>query len=445
MEKLLTLNKEQLEAKKIILDFLNDDDAKFITITGKGGSGKTFLIKHALQHTRLRVKGATMSHFAKDVLQESLGGLNIQVYTVAKLLNKKIIYDTDGSVKLVFATNMKSNQLRNTDLIILDEVSMIDDKTALELLGYHIKIIAIGDKYQLPPVEQDHDSLFFDNISAELNTVMRFTGPIFDLSELFVSEIKKYNSGYNINKNIINYATNRVSKLDKNGSGYIFTNKLATLVKLAVSEFRAKQKSTSACRIIAYKNSTIDKLNATVRKQLFGDNLDKFVPGEIIIHEGNYSPEITNGKVYRVAEVTKEMGPHNILCYRLTVAERVDRIIYVVAEEGEDAYDYVESTLKRDAMNTHHWDNYKDFVESFATFNYSYAVNVYKVQGATIDNVYILEDEIMGIKPINMKQKFQSMYVAITRARHRVYLYNKKYKVDNSKINVLKNRFYVST
>jgi hypothetical protein len=210
---------------------------------------------------------------------------------------------------------------------------------------------------------------------------------------------------------------------------------------LAVSEFRNNPHSTTACRVIAYKNSTIDKLNSIIRVKLFGKNASKFEPNEIIINEGGYGKHIKNGQVFRVIEASIVSGPHGIPCYLLQLSGDILEPVYVVAEEGEDLYDDIVERLERRANATKQWNEYSDFVESFATFNYSYAVNVYKVQGATIDNVYILEKEIMGVKPIGMKQKFQSMYVAVTRAKHRVYIYNKEEKVDNKGIDVLKNRF----
>lgn len=440
-EKLLTLNSEQLEAKIKITEFIKDPNKKYITVSGPGGSGKTFMLKEAIkQYDSSRVIGATISHFAKEVLKKSLGE-NIQVFTIAKLLNKRMIYDSESGEPILVASGAYNQALNFADILIIDEVSMIDDILFKELLALNIKIIAVGDKYQLAPVEQEHDSKFFDTIDVELKTVMRFTGPIKFLSKLFISEIGSFNDGYSIDKYIINKETSRTSDIDDNGSGYIFLKGLNSVIKLVVSELKKDMTSTDSCRIIAYKNNTINYINGVVRKSLFGKNLNKFEVGELIISEGGYRREITNGSIFRIKKLTKAIGPHGIPCYILTLDSELVNPVYVVSEDGQNEYDQIEEYLKTIAIRERNFASYKDFVESFANFNYSYAVNVYKVQGSSINNVYILEDEIMGIRPIGMKQKFQSMYVAVTRARHRVYIYNKNYNVNNSHIDIINKRF----
>lgn len=39
-----------------------------------------------------------------------------------------------------------------------------------------------------------------------------------------------------------------------------------------------------------------------------------------------------------------------------------------------------------------------------------------------------MEGEIMSIKPITLKHKLQSMYVAVTRTQKNLYIYNKNYR-----------------
>jgi ATP-dependent exoDNAse (exonuclease V) alpha subunit len=104
-------------------------------------------------------------------------------------------------------------------------------------------------------------------------------------------------------------------------------------------------------------------------------------------------------------------------------------------------YDELKTYYREKAKNTHHWTEYKNFIDSYAKFKYSYAVSVHKAQGASIKNVYVFEGEIMGVKPISIKEKFQSLYVATTRAMHRVYIFNKQNSVNNSMIKITKKMF----
>jgi hypothetical protein len=78
-------------------------------------------------------------------------------------------------------------------IILIDEGSMVNDETAKELIGYVrvIALIVLGDYCQLPPVNQETDSLFFENISSELTIPMRFQGPLYYLVNLIRTEIIK--------------------------------------------------------------------------------------------------------------------------------------------------------------------------------------------------------------------------------------------------------------
>jgi len=55
-------------------------------------------------------------------------------------------------------------------------------------------------------------------------------------------------------------------------------------------------------------------------------------------------------------------------------------------------------------------------------------------QGRTYRDVIVLEKDILDVSKIDVKVKLQSLYVACTRASRRIYIFNSKYKVDNSKL-----------
>lgn len=443
--KKLQLNEEQEYASNEIRRYIEDayDPRKCITISGPGGSGKTFMLKYALKiYDPELVVGATISHFAKKVLAESLGP-NYIVMTVTSLLDITAYTDKKtGELCFKPKTNNKGKEVFSSyDIIIIDEASMIDDKTFEMILKRGRKIIFVGDKYQLPPVGQDYDSKAFDVITAELKTVMRFKGPLFNFSQLFVEEISNYNEGYSINKNIINSELSRTSKIDDHGSGYVFLDNLPATIKLAAQEFKNNMLSTDKCRVIAYKNKIIIKINNVIRKLLYGKNAVKFEINELIISNGGFGPAISNGSIFRVLGVKNVLGPLNIPCFMLKLnSEDITYPVYVIKDEGMQMYDEEVEAMKMEAKSSLNWNKYNNFVNQFASFDYSYAVNTHKVQGSTIENVYVIEDEIMSVKPTSAKEKFQSMYVAVTRAKHRVYIFNKKYKTT-TEFEILKNRY----
>ena len=50
-----------------------------------------------------------------------------------------------------------------------------------------------------------------------------------------------------------------------------------------------------------------------------------------------------------------------------------------------------------------------------------------RAQGATLNNAYILEGEVMNVKPLSWKQKFQALYVALTRPKKNLVIHNKEF------------------
>lgn len=306
-------------------------------------------------------------------------------------------------------------------------------------------LIILGDYCQLPPVSQETDSLFFNTISSELTIPMRFTGPLFFLAGILRAEIIKIRNGIVPSLNIINIITNRVSELNEEGSGYIFLNNMPLLLQAAIKKFK-KNKGTGYVRLLAYRNKTIEKLNMSIRVGLFGENPKQFETGELLISNGGYSVKtkggkekqvIRNGELFKVKEAKSVTGPYNIPCIELFFSEGVsfEVSILTVATEGEEMYD---KTLKRltglAKENSHLWRDVFSFKESFCYFNYSYAASIHKAQGSSINHVFIIEDDILEVKMTSTKEKLQSIYVGVSRASFRAYIYNKSFKVNNSKL-----------
>ena len=443
------LNEEQEEAKEFIIDYIHQERnyKPFITISGPGGSGKTFMLKYALREVNpATILGSTISHFAKKVLRDNLG-VQFKTVTVAAMLGMKVDYDSEtGDLTMVKRTTKSGKPITpliaNFDIIIIDEASMIDDKLFDYIMSFGKKVIAVGDRYQLPPVEQDHDSIFFNHVDVQLVQVMRFNETIGGFSSIFVNEIAKYNDGYNIDINAIAKNTNgRTSRLDDTGSGYIFMKDLIPMLKLAYLDFKHDSVGIDGCRMIAYKNKTIDTLNNSIRTMLFGKGKGVYEKGELIISDGGYGQELTNGDIFRILNIIDFTDRNGIDCHILELNAPLTAPIIEVASSGKKVYEELETYYKEMALSAKKWGAYYDFINSYARFKYSYAISVHKAQGASIKNVYVFEGEIMGVRPISVKEKFQSLYVAVTRARHRVYIYNKKNSVDNSTVNINKNKY----
>ena len=403
----------------------------------------TFMLREALYRVNKHMmdrSAAAVAHAAKNVLNDSLGG-SMPCYTVAQWLGMKMTYSDTGEVQ--FKPNKKAiARMRGYGLNILDEASMIDDYLYDEIMNivtaYNIKLIVIGDVYQLPPVGQDHDSKFFDNINARLTIPMRFSGPISNIATVYRTAIKEINDGYIGNISALNERTSRADDWDTTEeTGYRFKNDIHELVEQVAEETKNHPLDLNYSRMLAYKNNTVNLLNKNVRLYIYGKHSQQFEHNEIVISRGGFTkdrtPVIHNGKLLRVKDAIPIMGPYNVPCLSLQFKDFVpyDNVAIPVVEytdEAEAIYNETKTKLfeyaRRDPKQ---WVHYYKFIDSFAYFDYAYSVNVYRAQGQTLRNVYVLEGEIMGVKPLTLKQKYQALYVAMTRATKNLYIYNKNY------------------
>jgi len=401
----------------------------------------TVLLKEALSRTSMYMfdrSAAAVAHAAKNVISESFDH-SIPCYTVAQWLGMRVFYSDTGEI--IFKRDKKSvAKLKSYKIAILDEASMINDELYDEIMqivtNYKIKLITIGDTSQLAPVKQEHDSKFFDKIDAELTIPMRFTGPIANLTEIYRQEIESINNGYSGNIFALNEGTSRKDVYNEElDSGYYFKNNIYELVEQVGDEIKNNPNNLNFSRMLAYKNSTVDLLNRNVRKYIYGKNLKQFEQGEIVISRGGFTVDkqaiIHNGKLLRVETTKPISGPFNIPCVSMKFKDFDTQTNVIVVEYNQYAlqkYNNIKDSLLRNAKRDFkQWVYYYKFIDSFAYFDYGYSLSAYKSQGQTLTNVYVMEGEIMQVKPLTLKQKFQALYVAMTRASKNLYIYNKDY------------------
>ncbi len=454
-EKVLSADQEVAVNK--IKAFLADESESVFTLTGVGGAGKTFSLLRAIEDYTGVIYGATISHSAKVVLEESLGG-KVSCVTIAQLLGLQRRITKDRKVIFSPPTNLSPDRrlpIQEGDLFLIDECSMINDEQyhfIMETKSSKAKIIFVGDSFQLPPIKDDagadelsSDSLTFNHTQASLTQSMRYSGPIEDLGNLFREEQEKFSAGELCSKHVINHwfdGQDRVSKVNEDGSGYIFLQSPIAAMEIAVNEFKNSSDDIDAFRMIAFKNDTIDTLNQITRNTLFDydgqEDLQQFEAGELVIANGSYgsSGEIYNNQTFRIKSFTECIGPSDVPCLALALDPdpgMTTNIFVIDTKKGLGAYYAKLNKLEAEA-DRHRYKNKAvlAFKEQFAHFSYSYALNSHKSQGRTFKDVMVFEHEILNIKRTSLKAKLQAMYVACTRAKRRVFIVNKAYRVDQS-------------
>lgn len=123
--------------------------AQVFRLFGYAGTGKTTLAKEVARQSGLEVLFATFTGKASLVLRKK-GCADAS--TLHSLVYEAIENEETGEV--TFELNRKSD-LRRADLLIVDEVSMVGEELARDILSFGKKVLVLGDPAQLPPVQSE--------------------------------------------------------------------------------------------------------------------------------------------------------------------------------------------------------------------------------------------------------------------------------------------------
>jgi len=428
----IELNKGQAEAVRLGKEFLKDPTKKIFTLKGAAGTGKSFVSNFILDGFQGFVVGIVYSHSARNVLASAMP--NKMVRTIASGIGLTMDYDDKGKEKFVRNENTKKPLLSRVDLVVIDEVSMLGQDmldNILQVIPSHAKIIALGDLCQLSsPDGSGKISPFFNYEGYELTEVMRYKNPAIKLGDEFRNEIGiTLKTGYG-DVGMLTKRTGRVGKLDASGEGYSFAESEEAAIEEICQRFKETSDKEYGCRILAYRNATVDAVNANIRTILYGEDAElPFVPNELIIANNNLgNGVIFNGMSSRV--ISYEEYFHDIyklpcLKLKLSNAEFLEDalgerkpILVIDPQKGVDRYEQIledfEAKIKRGEST---WREKGEFKNQFLNYSFGYCSTIYKSQGLTLDYCLTLESDVMSIPKLSTLQKMQAMYVAITRAK----------------------------
>jgi exodeoxyribonuclease-5 len=463
-------NKGQQEAIDLLTNFLDSDKTAFL-LQGKGGTGKTTIIKKIVEEAKakgLTVLGIAPTHKAKKVLGSSVKG--IKTTTLAAALAIKLDETTGNFSPDEYARSRNRVPIKNADFIVIDESSMVSDKLLEEIksmITKGTKVIFMGDRAQLPPVGQESDSKVF-NISNgyELTEKMRqaATSPIINIGSKIAANVET--TGQKVANPI--EQSDRKNQTDPiSGSSITWESNETTALNDFVEDIKESKGDLNYAKIITFNNQnhnspqSVKNLNIKVREKLFGkDKADKnqFVVGEILTAYDNFGgerPEFYNSEDLRVksAETRKGIkftakvdsqakGSRSIeitldMVYLDLINDegKVIKEVPVVAKESRDLYNQtLQKLFKTDPQLAYGLQG------KFANLEYGYAVTSHKAQGSTYTNVYVMEDNIMGASNGGtVKAKNQSLYVAVSRPTTKLVMVSSKNSSGPLNLSALSN------
>jgi len=463
-----SLNVDQRKAFDKLCDFLMSPDDSVYVIKGWAGTGKTYcvslFVKYVLEIVyptknwyKIAVTGPTNK--SVRVIKKTSGIRNPRVtfQTIHKLLGLKERITMEGKQEFSNDGDFKPS-INSTKLLIIDEVSMLNDDLFEKILEYRgkTKIICMGDPAQIPPVGRPDCIPFRDELAETykiktivLRTIMRQKegNAIIDSSVAIRSNIGSDRS-----------QVDPTTKVNEKGEGIEFLNLNSPEIRRNFSE-RLKEyfktdkfaKDSEYAKIIAWRNKTVSTMNDLIRNVIYGEEAktskillgEKLIANNPVIQEGyvvlntneeftvtGYEVKMDNLRFMISKNPDDEPVEINLKFYDATVSylndndEEIKVGIEILHEDSEAEFNKFANVLKLRAIEKRgadkSWLHYYNFLRRYADVSYAYSITAHKSQGSTYNTTFVLEDDID--MNLDIVERNRIKYTAYTRASKKVYV-----------------------
>ena len=353
------------EEQREMVRFLTQGEGQIKVVIGDAGTGKTFTlqaVKEALDADGYKVRGAALSGKAA----EGLSNIGIESRTM-----KSTLWWLENQ-----PNHPNGPQLDRNSILIVDEAAMVDTRQMAELIKYAERIgftlALVGDQKQLQAIELGGA---FGAITERVNCVR--------LTEIFRQKDK---------------ATAQAIKAISEGKAESFLDHSAAKGDLVIKESREDAKQI----VVA---DWMKKAHQSPEKTVIfcGTNQDAtYINREIQLRR------------LALGELSKEsVEVENRTEYGLTqeTFRRNDRVVFTVSSAAMGILNGNLGTISRvsETMKTMtvKLDNGNSRTISLGVYPHvklGYALTTYKGQGMTVENAYMLTDEMMTDKEMTYVQ-----------------------------------------
>lgn len=452
------LTEDQTNVLAELLAFSDHDTRCMHVLEGWAGTGKTFITQELL--TELISNYATAvtatTNKAVKVIYKALGKLAtdggiVAVCTIHSLLGLKERIGQNGEITFEPDRSIP-RKIDDVDYVLIDESSMLPDELFMECVLYSkrgVKFLFVGDGYQIPPVGKV-SSIPFNKEDSEIYSITRSVltkivrqaagNPIIALSVL-IRERPNY-------RGVLADLYPEATLTGGEGIAYLQRNEVATFDTLLEKLYTSPKFKEDAdyVKTIAWRNVTVNKLNAKIRAYYLPDAKEVFVEGDKLVAntpiiediEGRVITIYSTNEEFEVSEVRKgvvSMEEQSFDTYVLKTFQvnfiagsRVVtyKTIEVIHEGSEALLEKVLKAIKNLAMDlkdnpkmrAETWTRYYALARRFADVKYNYCLTIHKSQGSTYENCIVMEDDL-NCNP-NILERSKIKYTAVTRASKRL-------------------------
>lgn len=402
------LTKDQQEARDQLSDFILDASANEIILTGSPGTGKSYLLQDL-----------------KNILQEIKAinelGFNIPYHKIiqtattnkaSRIVNGVTIHrilgvvpeksHRDGKTRLV----KKCSNYYNATIFFIDECSMIDGELysfiKSELLENKCnKIIYVGDKNQLPPVNDDFSIFEQDIPTVELTELLRFKHQ--DLKDL-IENCRSNIGTANFRDFILNIPESENIKIVSDAE---------------VPEILANM--TADDKALAYTRAEVANINSYIRK--LRGLAPTLTEGDHVVCKSALPATNTTRKTFveetKIIDSVRRMDSSGFCYVTFTDCSGLYKTF-----TNPKMYELYTKDLYKKCAYKKDFTEYAIFTESVLHLCYSQATTIHSAQGSTYSTVFInIEDMLQPKLRLDNLTLSKLFYVAVSRAQQKVYLY----------------------
>lgn len=388
-------NKQQLGLQVAVQRFKNKE--KYTCISGYAGSGKSTLVKFIVQSLpgidpETDVVYATFTGKAAQVLLKK-GNKNVS--TLHKLLYESLPRP-DGS------WYRKPVERIPYKIVVVDEVSMVPQSMIEQLFKYSIYLLALGDPFQLPPIQKDDVNTLLNKPHVFLDEIMR---------QAQESEIIRVSMDIREGKLIDTFNGSEVkifNPADFEESMLLWADQ----VLVATNQTRINLNNTMR-RLLGREGGPQDGDKVICLKNewdILADNEDPLVNGTIGFLKNSYStyvnfPRFLGGHHFDVLQ-SDFVSDGGALFRDINMDKKM-------IMTGDKCCDWKTAyTIGRNL-------NHKNKLPK--EFTYGYAVTCHKAQGSQWEKVLIVEEKF----PFDKTEHARWLYTALTRAEDKAVIIKK--------------------
>ena len=426
----MNLTDEQKKVYSHLLGFLHSNKQAII-IDGSGGVGKSFMVNYICNNLiedykcscqisgkepkyRFIIPTATTNKACESLSQY----LKTTVQTIYNYLGLVVFDDYETGKTSVVPS--RSYRTRHNEVILIDEASMINQDTfnfIRSSLRDNCKVIYVGDKYQLPPINEEISQIYLQNYEElSLTKLLRASNQeLIDINkaarELVINGIKiPVKEGLNIHflndTTAPNYIINNFKNPDHNNLICCYTNKAVIAYNNYCKQIRGIKSpyvkgEHYICNNVVHTlgRGNVQAVIFHVEDECKITDID-FHPQQVKIYDNFF----LDG--YKATIENLSCGSKFVVYLPLDINEHLERI----------------KAMKKKALeDKEYWKIYYALKDSFPDIRPRDAKTIHKAQGSSVDDVFIDLNDLSHCHDDNVFRRL--LYVAISRARKNIYFY----------------------